>query len=152
MRRFFADLAFYLGMVFVVASMFIPLFKETVVRDGATTPARLALCNGYMWAFVIAFLFIAVLFQIKKMRGYASVLSLIAAAGDGAAIFLFCNKQNYAQTAFNNSDSLIAQISNYSGISEVAMTQTSGIYWVVAAEIILIIVSIVNLVVKDDSL
>ncbi len=103
MRRFFADLAFYLGMVFVVASMFIPLFKETVVRDGA-------------------------------------------------AIFLFCDKQNYAQTAFNNSDSLIAQISNYSGVSEVAMTQTSGIYWVVAAEIILIIVSIVNLVVKDDSL
>ena len=151
MRRFIADMSWYIVVAYVVFSMFIPLYKEEVVKNGVVTFNRLSLSNGYMWTMVLFFLFLAILFQVKKMRGYSSFLSGLAAIADGIGIALFCDQQNYNMASYSHEDSLIYGFSSFSGVTKVTITKTSyGLYFVIAAVVLLAAISIINLVVKND--
>ena len=129
--------------------MFIPLFKQAVMKNGTSTFTRLALCDGHMWAMVLLFMFFSVLFQIKKWRGYASFMGFLSAIADGAGIYMFWDQYNFAKTAYSNGETIMSRFSALSGVTKVTITQTSGIYFVIAAAVLLAVICIVNLAVKD---
>ncbi|GEM_PF-4708546 len=150
MKRFITDIVFYIGMLFMVFSMFIPVFVQELVRDGIISYERLSLSNTNMWLVVIAFIVAAFFLQIRKKRKYASVSGFLAVACDAVCIYSFWDEQHYTEAAYNNPNSLTAQFASYSGISSVTVTQTAGFYVVIAAAVVFAVLCIINLAVKDE--
>jgi len=129
-------------------SVFLPCDELDKIKGGITTPSYNSILDGKI-GFVYLVFPIAVFFLIVLgKRVIASVIGIITAIVNACTIYFFWDASEYAVNVFKTG-SRLADFYNMMGYDGCVHVYPVGFYIAIAAVVLMVLISIVNLVIKD---
>ncbi|MBP5260595.1 MAG: hypothetical protein J6Z43_00545 [Clostridiales bacterium] len=133
-----------------IASAFIPCNQVNMSYGdhyGMKLESMLDLHTGFL---CILLPVLTVVFVIAGKRIVSSVLGFVTVICDALSVYHFVDSAEYASRAVANPNSPWGQFANYSsGIEKVTVVHPFGFYLAIAAIALLLLISVINLFVKD---